>query len=59
MWPLLILFLVLGTASPYWMRAIDPLGPPLADTAPPHTPPATTPALGSRLIEEKSYQPYG
>ena len=33
MWPLLTLFLVLGTASPYWMRAIDPVGHRLAETA--------------------------
>lgn len=37
MWPLLILFLVLGTASPYWMRSIDPVGHRLASTAPTNT----------------------
>ncbi len=37
MWPLLILFLVLGTASPYWMRSIDPVGHRLAETAPTNT----------------------
>ncbi len=34
MWPLVILFLVLGTASPYWMRAIDTAGVRLAATLP-------------------------
>jgi len=31
LWPLAILMLVMGVASPYWMRVIDPSGTQLAD----------------------------
>jgi NADH-quinone oxidoreductase subunit M len=33
MWPLLLLFLVMGVASPFWMRAIDTAGTNLAQQA--------------------------
>lgn len=35
LWPLAILFLIMGVASPYWMRAIDPVGTAMADHATP------------------------
>ncbi len=39
LWPLVLLFLVMGVASPYWMRAIDVAGTSLARTLPqPQTP---------------------
>jgi NADH-quinone oxidoreductase subunit M len=31
LWPLIILMLVMGVASPFWMRAIDSSGTQLAD----------------------------
>jgi NADH-quinone oxidoreductase subunit M len=31
MWPLVALFLVMGVASPYWLRAIDGAAVPMAD----------------------------
>lgn len=40
MWPLLILFLALGVASPFWMRAIDTAGTVLARQAVPTVQPA-------------------
>lgn len=42
MWPLLILFLALGVASPFWMRAIDTAGPALAQQAAQTVEPANT-----------------
>ena len=33
LWPVAILFLIMGVASPYWMRAIDPVGTAMADHA--------------------------
>jgi len=34
MWPLLILFLVMGVAPPIWLRAIDTAGARIAATVP-------------------------
>jgi NADH-quinone oxidoreductase subunit M len=42
LWPLAILFLIMGVASPYWMRAIDPVGTSMADHTTPLQP--ATPA---------------
>lgn len=38
MWPLAVLFLVMGVASPYWMRSLDPLGTTYAGVAQNFTP---------------------
>jgi NADH-quinone oxidoreductase subunit M len=44
-WPLIAVMLVMGVASPYWMRTIDPAGVALADDA--ALPAAATPAASS------------
>ena len=41
LWPLVALFLLLGVASPFWMRAIDPAGSRIAHTLPRSLTPAT------------------
>ena len=41
LWPLVALFLLMGVASPFWMRAIDPAGSRIAGTLPRSVAPAT------------------
>lgn len=39
LWPMVVLFLAMGVASPFWMRSIDPTGSRIARTLPqPQTP---------------------
>ena len=38
MWPLVALFLAMGVASPFWMRAIDPAGTRIARRSEPTSP---------------------
>jgi NADH-quinone oxidoreductase subunit M len=42
MWPMVALFLIMGVASPFWMRAIDTFAVANADLSPVSTPIATT-----------------
>jgi len=51
LWPLAILFLVLGIASPFWMRVIDPAAAALADK------PEHFEASPIRRVEAESYAP--
>lgn len=48
LWPLVALFLLMGVASPFWMRAIDPAGAAIARSLPqPQTPVKGFTAAGS------------
>ena len=49
LWPLIVLMLAMGVASPYWMRAIDTAGSYLAQS-PQFTPAITTPADASTYV---------
>ncbi len=51
LWPLVALFLVMGVASPLWMRAIDGAAAPLADH------PATAQADSIIKLESETYRP--
>jgi NADH-quinone oxidoreductase subunit M len=42
LWPLAILFLIMGIASPFWMRAIDTFGAPTANASTSFIPSTTT-----------------
>ena len=42
LWPLMILFLIMGLASPFWTRAIDPVTAALASPAPPAAAPPSS-----------------
>jgi NADH-quinone oxidoreductase subunit M len=44
LWPVAVLMLIMGVASPFWMKAIDPAATALAKSVPSVSAPATSPA---------------
>jgi NADH-quinone oxidoreductase subunit M len=52
LWPLVVLFLGMGVASPIWLKAIDTAGVAIAHTMTPATMPPTSMAQGTRALSE-------
>jgi NADH-quinone oxidoreductase subunit M len=56
MWPLVLLMLLMGVASPYWMRAIDTAGTYLAQRPAELAPTSTTPAEATTYATSQTTQ---